>query len=83
MKKINKNTLDELIRTRRKYYKTGDTDIFEKSYSLCKEITFEIGKPFIYATYINDIVDATINLKIGATNCDIYKIFEILGCDIE
>jgi hypothetical protein len=83
-KAICKSSLDELIRLTRKYQRTSDTDILPARISVMKELSLNtLGSDYHWCAF-GDIVYAVCgSLKRGASNQDIYDVFNLLGYEVK
>jgi hypothetical protein len=82
MKVIQRKMLDELIRLRRKYWKTGDVDVLPAGYEKAKEISNAVFGNIYRNTGFCGLVDAILSgngLRPNASNKDIYTAFEAVG----
>ena len=83
MRSVNKTTMDELARIVRKYWATGDTDLFDAIYRKASELSEQaFGSDEKWLQFC-DILDGAINLNQNTSNDTIYKIFGLLGIEVE
>ena len=86
MKTIKAKTLNEFIRIIKKYYRTGDTDLFPKKLELAEQLSKQAFETEANWLAFCDLVGSVIGgsgLKRNATNKEIYAIFELLGVHVE
>ena len=83
MKEIKKETLDELIRVQRKYYKTSDVDILPLKNNICDELSEQAFNDEIKWIHFCDLVSAIINLYGQNTNQTFYEVFELIGIRVK
>ena len=82
MRSVNKTTMDELARIVRKYWATGDTDLFDAKYRKASELSEQaFGSDEKWLQFC-DILDAAICLNQHVSNDIIYKIFGLLGIEV-
>ena len=83
MKTVSKNTVDELCRVVRKYWKTGDTDILSKKHEILRLLAEECYGNRNKWNVFEELVSATFSsygFKANATNkfyYDLLKMFDI------
>ncbi len=76
--KLDKRLVDEVIRIKKKYFRTGDVDILPALYKAKNELR-QVGKTTRYvATLISDLAMFSQRSGIG-TYEDIYKALEVFG----
>ena len=85
MKKIDKSTLDKLIRVARKYWKTGDVDLLDgvlyTGAQLSKQAINKDSACLSFTDFVHSIVKPY-GLKEHASNADIYKAFAVFGYEV-
>ena len=82
MRSVKKETMDELARIVRKYWATGDTDLFDAKYRKASELSEQaFGSDEKWLQFC-DIVDGAICLNRNVSNDIIYKIFGLLGINV-
>lgn len=86
MKTIKKETLDELIRITKKYYKTTDTDLLPKRFELAEQLSkqaFETENKWLaFCDLVSSVIGGS-GLNQNATNETVYEIFNLLGISVE
>ena len=85
-RQIKKETLKEIIRLYRKYWKIGDIDILGTKSQKCEELSIQaFGNDNAWSS-IGDIVSGITSLcchyGMNITYETIYKVFELLGFEI-
>lgn len=85
-RQIKKETLKELIRIYRKYWKTGDVDILGTKNQKCDELSIQAFGRANACLSMSDIVGGITTLcchhGMNITYEAIYKVFEIIGFEI-
>ncbi|MDD4279926.1 MAG: hypothetical protein PHX74_09360 [Candidatus Sumerlaeales bacterium] len=82
MRSVNKTTMDELARIVRKYWATGDTDLFDAKYRKASELSEQAFGSNAKWLQFCDILDGAICLNRNVSNDTIYKIFGLLGINV-
>ena len=82
MRSVKKETMDELIRVVRKFWATGDVDLFGAKYRKGHELSEQAYGSDAKWLPLLDILDAAINLNQNTSNDTIYKIFGLLGINV-
>lgn len=85
MKPIPKENLDELIRLTKKYYRTGDVDLFPAMRYEREQLSLSVRGDVNAGIAISDIVSAMFGgfgLKRDATYQDVYDVFALLGYEV-
>ena len=82
MRSVNKTTMDELARIVRKYWATGDKDLFDAKYWKASELSEQAFGSDAKWLQFCDILDGAINLNQNTSNDTIYKIFGLLGINV-
>ena len=82
MRSVNKTTMDELARLVRKYWSSGDTDLFDAKYRKASELSEQaFGSDEKWLQFC-DILDGAIILNQNTSDDIIYKIFGLLGINV-
>lgn len=79
--KIKKDTLLELIRVYRKYWKTGDTDLLDKKTNLCFALEEQTNGKIDWGDF-SELVGAFTKWNLNLDNEKIIYIFEIVGIEV-
>jgi len=74
--------MDELARLVRKYWSSGDTDLFDAKYRKASELSEQAFGSDAKWLQFCDIVDGAICLNRNVSNDIIYKIFGLLGINV-
>lgn len=82
MRSVKKETMDELARITRKYWTTGDTDIFDAKHRKARELSEQAFGSDAKWLQFCDIVDGVICLNRNVPNDTIYKIFGLLCIEV-
>ena len=82
MRIVNKTTMDELARLVRKYWSSGDTDLFDAKYRKASELSEQAFGSDAKWLQFCDIVDGAICLNQNVSNDIIYQIFGLLGIEV-
>lgn len=77
MNKIPKSLIDEFIRVDKKYWKTGDVDILDKTINITKDIELKTDKDWLIW---KDFLGGLCRLNVSS-NC-IYGILETIGFEV-
>ena len=77
MNKIPKSLIDEFIRVDKKYWKTGDVDILDKTINITKDIELKTNKDWCIW---NELLGGLCRLNVSS-NC-IYGILETIGFEV-
>lgn len=80
--KLKKELVDEVIRTNKKYYRTGDTDILPALFKARGELELKCKTTYYVINLIEDIAKFSQRSGVG-TYEDIYKALEALGIIVE
>lgn len=83
MRSVKKETIDELARIIRKYWATGDKDILDVKYRRASELSEQVYGSNAKWPQFCDILDGVICLNRNVSNNTIYKIFGLLGVEVE
>ena len=83
MRSVNKTTMDALVRIVRKYWAMGDVDIFDLKHNKGNELSEQAYGSDSKWLPLLDIVESVINLNQNTSNDTIYKIFGLLGIEVE
>ena len=83
MRSVKKETMDEMARIVRKYWATGDSDLFGAKYRKASELSEQaFGSDEKWLQFC-DILDGAICLNRNVSNDIIYKIFGLLCIEVE
>ena len=83
MRSVKKETMDELVRIVRKYWAMGDVDILDLKHNKGNELSEQAYGSDAKWLPLLDIVESVINLNQNTSNDTIYKIFGLLGIEVE
>ena len=82
MRSVKKETMDELARLVRKYWSSGDVDLFGAKYRKASELSKQAFGIDARWLQFCDILDGAICLNRNVSNDIIYKIFGLLGIEV-
>ena len=85
MKPIPKESLDELIRLTKKYYRTSDVDILAARAQAADRLSESVRGDDLSSLAFSDVVSAMLGgfgLKRDATYQDVYDVFALLGYEV-
>lgn len=77
MIKLDKKTLDDLIRVTNKYISTGDTDILDKMYAIQKKL---LGNVIYPKSNVKDVIYELCVMKLSYKK--IYEVLNVLGFEV-
>ena len=82
MKKVNKKSMDELIRISKKYWRTGDTDLVPARIKFAEELSDQaFGNDYNWCSF-SDLVNSAVKFNKRITNQTIYKMFALAGISV-
>ena len=79
--KIKKDTLLELIRVYRKYWKTGDTDLLDKKTNLCFELEKQTSEKIDWSDF-SELVGVFTKWNLNLDDEKIIYILELIGIKV-
>ena len=85
MKPVPKESLDELIRLTKKYYRTGDVDLLPAQRQAAEQLSISTRGDTLGSLAFSEIVSAVFGgfgLKRDATYQDVYDVFALLGYEV-
>ena len=82
MKHVKKATIDEMAWLVRKFWSSGDTNIFNAKYRKASELSEQAFGSNAKWLQFCDILDGAICLNRNVSNDTIYKIFGLLGINV-
>ena len=82
MRSVKKETMDEQARIVRKYWATGDVDLFGAKYRKAYELSEQAYGSNAKWLQFCDILDSAICLNQNVSNDIIYQIFGLLGIEV-
>lgn len=82
MQPVSKSTLDDLIRTTRKFWETGDKDYLAAKHNAADELARQAFGSAYRWSCLHDIVSGCLQLRKDTPNESIYKVLEILGLEV-